>query len=114
MAAKIANKSRRRIDPSFDEDSFGRGAIERPASIDRLDREIIQALQANGREPFRRETARQWADLAALGAIEGLPLELPGWSRARIDGPTRGEIDAALRRWLDPDALAVAVGLPAP
>jgi zinc protease len=76
-------------------------------------REIDDARSyLSGREPFRRETARQWADLAALGAIEGLPLEAPDWSRARIEGPSRDDVDAALRRWLDPDALAVAVGLP--
>ena len=31
-----------------------RGPVERPQSVDRLDREIIEALQANGRESFRR------------------------------------------------------------
>ena len=76
-------------------------------------REIADARSfLTGREPFRRETARQWADLAALGAIERLPLEQPDWSRARIEGPSRDEIDAALHRWLDPDTFAVAVGLP--
>ncbi len=33
---------------------FQRGAVTRPASIDRLDRQLIEALQANGREPFRQ------------------------------------------------------------
>ncbi len=33
---------------------FPRGAVTRPASIDRLDRQLIEALQANGREPFRQ------------------------------------------------------------
>ena len=31
-----------------------RGAVTRPRSIDDLDRRIIEALQENGREPFRR------------------------------------------------------------
>lgn len=76
-------------------------------------REIDDARSyLSGREPFRRETARQWADLAALGAIERLPLEVPDWSRARIERPSRDDVNAALRRWLDPDALSVAVGLP--
>ena len=103
-----------------------------PATVARAERGVVEEIRKlleeglsereiddarsylTGREPFRRETARQWADLAALGAIEGLALEQPDWSRARIDGPTRKDVDAALRRWLDPDALAVAVGLPAP
>jgi len=67
-----------------------------------------------GREPFRRETARQWADLAAVGAIEGLPFEDPEWSRARLEAPGRAEVEAALRRHVDPARLAVAVGLPSP
>jgi zinc protease len=66
-----------------------------------------------GREPFRRETARQWAELAALGALEGLPFEDGAWSRARIAALDRATVEAALRRHLDPERLAVAVGLPA-
>ena len=34
-----------------------RGPVESPRSLDRLDREIIEALQANGREPFRQIAA---------------------------------------------------------
>ena len=37
-----------------------------------------------GREPFRRETARQWADLLGLGALSGLPFDDPAWSTAEI------------------------------
>ena len=35
-----------------------RGPVGRPQSIDRLDREIIEALQENGREPFRQIAGR--------------------------------------------------------
>lgn len=35
-----------------------RGPVGRAQSIDRLDRQIIEALQANGREPFRRIAGR--------------------------------------------------------
>jgi Lrp/AsnC family transcriptional regulator, regulator for asnA, asnC and gidA len=31
-----------------------RGPVTKPASIDRLDRQLIEALQANGRESFRK------------------------------------------------------------
>ena len=38
--------------------SIDRGPVSRPASIDRLDRQIIEALQENGREPFRQIAAQ--------------------------------------------------------
>jgi zinc protease len=66
-----------------------------------------------GREPFRRETARQWADLAAVGALYGLPLEDPRWSVDRVAATTAAEVAAAVARHLDPAVLAVTVGLPA-
>lgn len=66
-----------------------------------------------GREPFRRETARQWADLAAYGAIVGLPLEDPDWTLDRLRGPDRDRVEAAIRGRIDPERLAVVVGLPA-
>lgn len=101
-----------------------------PATIARAERAIVEELRRvrdegladgeieearaylAGREPFRRETARQWADLAAAGAIEGLPLEDEEWSRWRILAPGAAEIRAALTRHLDPDRLAVTVGRP--
>jgi zinc protease len=66
-----------------------------------------------GREPFRRETARQWADLAAVGALYGLPLEDPTWSAERVAATTAAEVAAAVARHLDPEVLAITVGLPA-
>jgi zinc protease len=101
-----------------------------PASVERAERAIAEetgrlvesGLTAReiaearsyllGREPFRRETARQWADLAALGEIEGLPLADPDWARERIENTTDAEVEAALRRHLDAGRLAVAIGLP--
>lgn len=38
--------------------SIDRGPVSRPTSIDRLDRQIIEALQENGREPFRQIAAQ--------------------------------------------------------
>jgi len=35
-----------------------RGPVTRPRSLDEIDRAIIEALQANGREPFRRVAAQ--------------------------------------------------------
>lgn len=36
----------------------GRGPVTRPRSLDATDRAIIEALQRNGREPFRRVAAK--------------------------------------------------------
>jgi zinc protease len=66
-----------------------------------------------GREPFRRETARQWAELAAYGAVLGLPLEDPAWYRERLRTLDLASVNAALRRHLDPECLSVVAGLPA-
>jgi zinc protease len=65
-----------------------------------------------GREPFRRETARQWTDLAAQSLLLSLPIEDARWREARLRAPDRAAIEAALARHLDPGKLAVAVGLP--
>jgi len=65
-----------------------------------------------GREPFRRETARQWADLLAAAALTGQPLDDPAWVTARLRAVTRDEVAAACRH-LDPSRLAVTLGLPA-
>jgi zinc protease len=101
-----------------------------PATLGRAERAIVEELEQvraagltfeeieearaylAGREPFRRETARQWADLAAAGGIEGMPFEDEGWSRRRILEPGAAEVAAALARHLDPGRLAVAVGRP--
>jgi zinc protease len=88
--------------------------LERLLESGSTEEEIAEARSyLAGREPFRRETARQWADLAALGAIEGLPFEEAQWWRARLERPTRAEVEAALARHLDPARLSVAIGLPA-
>ena len=54
MAAKPANSTRRRAVGQPVDAGLVRGPVSRPASIDRLDRQIITALQENGREPFRQ------------------------------------------------------------
>jgi zinc protease len=66
-----------------------------------------------GREPFRRETARQWADLMAVSALLNLPLDDPDWYPDQIRRVTAEEIEAASRRWIQPEKLLVTRGLPA-
>lgn len=65
-----------------------------------------------GREPFRRETARQWADLMAVAALLDLPLDDPRWHSGKIARVTTEEVTAAVRRWIDPERLLVTRGLP--
>jgi zinc protease len=66
-----------------------------------------------GREPFRRETARQLADLIVRAEHYGLPLDRPGWREERLARLGRTDVHAAVRRHLHPDLLKVTVGLPA-
>ena len=65
-----------------------------------------------GREPFRRETARQWADLLAEAAIYGLPVDDPDWVAERYRALDRPAAEDAARRHFDAAALRVTVGLP--
>lgn len=65
-----------------------------------------------GREPFRRETARQWADLLVEAEFYGLPLESLEWRREVLSPIDRTRVEAAARRYLNPAKLKVTVGLP--
>lgn len=65
-----------------------------------------------GREPFRRETARQWADLAAQAALVALPLDDEAARRAELVRPGAADVAAALRRHVDVTRLDVTLGLP--
>jgi zinc protease len=65
-----------------------------------------------GREPFRRETASQWADLMAEAELYGLPVDDPEWSHSRVQALTRAGVQAAAHRHLDLDRLSVTIGLP--
>ena len=65
------------------------------------------------REPFRRETPQQWADLQAQSALYGLPYDDPEWVKNGYRSLDRAAVDAALLRHLHPEALRVTVGVPA-
>jgi zinc protease len=64
-----------------------------------------------GREPFRRETARQWSSRLAESLYWGLPMDDPAWCRERLESVTHEEVEASLRRHIDPQRLAVTVGV---
>jgi zinc protease len=65
-----------------------------------------------GREPFRRETARQWADLLAEAAHYGLPLDDPEQRRHELEALDRKTVEEAIRRHIRVADLRVTVGLP--
>jgi len=67
-----------------------------------------------GREPFRRETARQNADLAAHAAVLGVPVDDPAWRLELLEAVSLDDVRAALARHLDPERLVVTVGRPKP
>lgn len=65
-----------------------------------------------GREPFRRETARQWADLLAEAELYGQPVDLPEWRAERWRRLDREEVDRVAARHLDPHGLRVTRAVP--
>ncbi|HXU45117.1 MAG TPA: pitrilysin family protein [Thermoanaerobaculia bacterium] len=65
-----------------------------------------------GRDPFQRETARQWAELLTEAALYDLPIDDPAWRHDRLARVDRAEAEAVARRHLEPESLRVAVGLP--
>jgi zinc protease len=65
-----------------------------------------------GREPFRRETARQWADLLVEAAEYGLPLDDPDQRLRELEALDRPAVEEAIRRHIRPADLHVTVGLP--
>ncbi|MBP7587587.1 MAG: insulinase family protein [Thermoanaerobaculia bacterium] len=89
---------------------------------DELQRFLVEPIAAEelesarsyllGREPFRRETARQWADLMAVSALLDLPLDDPEWYSDQVRRLTADDVVAASRRWIDPERLLVTRGLP--
>ena len=65
-----------------------------------------------GREPFRRETARQWADILVEAEHYDLPLDDPEQRKSELAALDRAAVEAAARRHIRPDDLRVTVGLP--
>ncbi len=102
-----------------------------PATVERAERGVVEEVERLvedgveeseleearayllGREPFRRETARQWADLLAEAEHYALPLEDAAWRAARLAELDKAAVEEAARRHLRPDELKVTVGMPA-
>lgn len=65
-----------------------------------------------GRDPFRRQTARQWADLLTEAEFYGLPTHRPEWVSEVLTDLTRCQVEEAVRRHIRPAELRWTVGLP--
>lgn len=67
-----------------------------------------------GREAFRFETARQWAEALGDAALYGRSEDDPAWHRERLSALSLDEVRSAARRYLDPDRerLVVTCGVP--
>ena len=101
-----------------------------PATLDRAERAVTEELRRVveegltddevadaqayllGRDPFRRETARQWADLLGEATLYGVPEDDPEWQRGELERLDAAAVTEAARRHLHPDELKVTVGIP--
>lgn len=67
-----------------------------------------------GREPFRRETARQWSDLLLEAEFYGLPLDDQEWRVGQLQAVDVAAVNRAARKHLDPDRYQITEGIPKP
>jgi Lrp/AsnC family transcriptional regulator for asnA, asnC and gidA len=103
-----------------------RGPVAPARKVDELDRRIIEALQANGRESFRRIAAglgvseatvrARYARLASEGILQVVAVTNPlglGFDQALVglktSGPP-GEVADELARWAEVDYVVVTAG----
>jgi Lrp/AsnC family transcriptional regulator for asnA, asnC and gidA len=103
-----------------------RGAVTPARRVDELDRRIIEALQASGRESFRRIAARlgvsegtvraRYARLTGEGILQVVAVTNPlglGFEQALIGVKTSGapsEIADEISRWPEADYVVVTAG----
>jgi Lrp/AsnC family transcriptional regulator for asnA, asnC and gidA len=127
VAAKTGNNNRRRAVGRPVDAGIDRGPVSRPASIDRLDRQIIEALQENGREPFRQIAAQlgvseatirnRYARLCRENVLQvtGVtnPLGLGFDAQAMIGVKTNGPVEAVadeISTWREASYVVVCAG----
>ncbi len=103
-----------------------RGPVRAPREIDALDQGIIEALQANGREPFRRIAASlgvseatvraRYTKLAAEDILQVVAVTNPlglGFEQALVGVKTTGSPQPAadeIASWLEADYVVVTAG----
>jgi Lrp/AsnC family transcriptional regulator for asnA, asnC and gidA len=104
----------------------GRGPVNVPRRIDALDHGIIEALQANGREPFRRIADRlgvseatvraRYTRLAADNILQVVAVTNPlglGFEQALVGVKTSGPpqpIADEIASWIEADYVVVSAG----
>src|SRR5436190_4182547 len=104
----------------------GRGPVTPAQRVDDLDRRIIEALQENGRESFRRIAARlgvsegtvraRYARLTNEGVLQVVAVTNPlglGFEQALVGLKTSGAPDAVadeLSQWPEADYVVVTAG----
>ena len=103
-----------------------RGAVTPARRVDELDRRIIEALQENGRESFRRIASRlgvsegtvraRYARLTSEGILQVVAVTNPlglGFEQALIGVKTSGppsEVADQISRWPEADYVVVTAG----
>jgi len=115
------------IDANSDSTRTSRGAVERARGIDEVDRRIIEALQRNGREAFRRIAAdigvseatvrARYGRLRDLDILQvtavtnplGLGFEAMAMVGVRVSGPIERVADE-LTRWSEAEYVVVTAG----
>jgi Lrp/AsnC family transcriptional regulator for asnA, asnC and gidA len=104
----------------------GRGPVSAPRHIDALDQGIIEALQANGREPFRRIAARlgvseatvraRYTRLSADNILQVVAVTNPlglGFEQALVGIKVNGSpqpVADEISSWLEADYVVVTAG----
>jgi Lrp/AsnC family transcriptional regulator for asnA, asnC and gidA len=105
---------------------LGRGPVSAPRHIDALDQGIIEALQANGREPFRRIAARlgvseatvraRYTRLSADNILQVVAVTNPlglGFEQALVGIKVNGSpqtVADEISSWLEADYVVVTAG----
>jgi len=100
--------------------------VTQPREVDELDRRIIEALQENGRESFRRIAARlgvseatvraRYARLTSEGVLQVVGVTNPlglGFDQALVGVKTSGppaEVADVIARWPEADYVVVTAG----
>ena len=64
------------------------------------------------REPFRRETARQWAELMAESLLLNLPVDDPMEYLWALESASKAQLAEVAARWFSPEQMLITVGMP--
>ena len=117
----------RSADANHSTDPHSRGAVQRARRLDEVDKGIIEALQRNGREAFRRIAAKlgvseatvraRYGRLCADGILQvtavtnplGLGYDAQAMVGIRTAGPP-GAIADEIARWPEADYLVLTAG----